>query len=99
VEWTNEIACPLKCSGRSLSDVTHVSMRDVGITPGIATAANLIPEDELLTCVSCGCVWRECYDPFQSRYRSEILGTYSGSVFRPEPWVEKAACELREASA
>jgi hypothetical protein len=86
-------SCPKSCEGRNLNQVASVSPETVGITPQVASAANLESSQNLLFCQSCGCVWRRIFDTEQFRFHDEVLGVYSPKQreqIQPESWLSLA---------
>ncbi len=89
---TEKIVCPKRCNGGYASRVKKVPYSNVGITPPIAKAAQLMPDEKVFTCDYCSCVWSSTFDLNFLRDRIVILGEYGGpssaNAFLPEPWLE-----------
>lgn len=83
--------CPGRCSAPNIKEV---SQSQVDITPRIARAAKLRPDQKVYNCYHCGSVWYQEFDPIRLSYVTIVLGEYDGmnsrNDFVPEGWLQLA---------
>lgn len=79
-----EKGCPAGCLHQR-----RVNAFEAGLTPLWAQAAQLLENDQLLLCESCGCVRRRFFDAYLHRHRTIDLGTLDAGrqEFAPSLWL------------
>jgi len=84
-------ACPGKCSAPNIKEVPPPQ---VEITPRIARAAKLKPDQTIYNCWHCGSGWYRELDPIRLSTVTIVLGEYDGmnsrNRFVPEVWLQRA---------
>lgn len=95
----NRIVCPGKCSGGYWDRVKTVQQLEAGITPKIARAAGLSPNERVSFCWHCHCVWKETDNLNLRGTQTVVLGEYDDIAFQPKPWLEQAIVDLEKQHA